>query len=681
MCRIGSILIILFLSASLSQSKEKPYSADFLKMGVGERAMALGGAYVGLANDISALFWNPAGLSQLAQHEVIINASLLRHGLYHNFLALGYLWEKVGFLALGCNYLGIEEIPIWSEEERIPPNASPSFTKAHALAGMVGFSRRLLPRLSLGVTVKSFREQLISVSSPLVPVIDLGVLYQAKGFNLGIVCQNFGPRFKYEIEKTALPSGVKIGGKMGFLKDKLIILTDLEKTIFDSKLGFHIGSELKFLKYYALRAGVSIERPTFLSVGFGFNKNPLRVDYALLFYPNLGPTHRTSIIYSFGGEIGRKRALERVRYHRMKQLRLSFQPSEPVVVAITKKLTQKSAFARAVEIFTILSNYSLTVSPRIRKPMSPGEIFKERRCSLYNYLSLFLACLKSAEVPFILLSIPEEEVLLINPLVPLYLKDIVSPISEDYFIWNDSLWLPLDVTLLRETFFKAWRSGVEKLKTVLKKEYKIITLKPLREPKRREFKLSWSASLIKNKVNSEIAQFTSYRNKLLEKSLQSLQRLRNKENLNKLGTLLAKEARYEEALASFKEALSRDKKAPQTYLNLGNLYLIKGDFVQAEVEYQIVEQLDIGEVQVYFNRAILHLLQNNLAEAKEEIKLGLAKFPSQEAAVKFFGLKKALPEEKFIQVIYQRFEKRLKEKVYYPNFTREKQIARVVLWK
>src|SRR5262245_26116582 len=44
-------------------------SANFLKLGIGPRAAAMGDAQVGLADDVYATYWNPAGLAQLQNRE------------------------------------------------------------------------------------------------------------------------------------------------------------------------------------------------------------------------------------------------------------------------------------------------------------------------------------------------------------------------------------------------------------------------------------------------------------------------------------------------------------------------------------------------------------------------------------------------------------------------------------
>ena len=48
-------------------------TAQFLKIGVGGRASAMGDAFVAVANDVSALYWNPAGLTQFQDNQIIFS--------------------------------------------------------------------------------------------------------------------------------------------------------------------------------------------------------------------------------------------------------------------------------------------------------------------------------------------------------------------------------------------------------------------------------------------------------------------------------------------------------------------------------------------------------------------------------------------------------------------------------
>ena len=60
--RIYISFLIFSLRAITGQTNVGTTSASFLEIGAGARSLAMGGAYVSLANDVSALYWNPAGI-------------------------------------------------------------------------------------------------------------------------------------------------------------------------------------------------------------------------------------------------------------------------------------------------------------------------------------------------------------------------------------------------------------------------------------------------------------------------------------------------------------------------------------------------------------------------------------------------------------------------------------------
>ena len=61
------------MSFSQTVSKTGTTAAQFLKIGVGARALAMGGAYAATSNDATALYWNPAGLSSLKKNEILLD--------------------------------------------------------------------------------------------------------------------------------------------------------------------------------------------------------------------------------------------------------------------------------------------------------------------------------------------------------------------------------------------------------------------------------------------------------------------------------------------------------------------------------------------------------------------------------------------------------------------------------
>ena len=67
---LGLLLLLLAVAAAPAEAQRvAKYGADFLAGGVGGRALGMGGAYVALANDVTAGYWNPAGLNATAYPE------------------------------------------------------------------------------------------------------------------------------------------------------------------------------------------------------------------------------------------------------------------------------------------------------------------------------------------------------------------------------------------------------------------------------------------------------------------------------------------------------------------------------------------------------------------------------------------------------------------------------------
>ena len=125
---LGITLIVLpaaFLSA-------ENYAGDFLDLGVGSRALGLGGAYVAVADDITATYWNPAGLAQLAKDgltnkelrtQIAVQHATRRSGLGHfNYLAVGRKLKSPVALAFSWIHAGIDEIPVFPSFD---PNITP----------------------------------------------------------------------------------------------------------------------------------------------------------------------------------------------------------------------------------------------------------------------------------------------------------------------------------------------------------------------------------------------------------------------------------------------------------------------------------------------------------------------------------------------------------------------------
>ena len=120
------ILLTLFMlsCAAVVQADSAGRAGAFLKMGVGARALGMGSAFVGLADDSTAAFWNPAGLAQLQKHEASFMHANLTLDRTYNFFNYAHVLktkkgDKNGVVALSHVRFGIDGIPETRESTNV----------------------------------------------------------------------------------------------------------------------------------------------------------------------------------------------------------------------------------------------------------------------------------------------------------------------------------------------------------------------------------------------------------------------------------------------------------------------------------------------------------------------------------------------------------------------------------
>lgn len=290
MKKVITLIICLTVFANHAYPEPRETSGAFLKIGQGARALSMGEAFAGLADDLSCLYWNPAGLTQIKRRkDILFSYNGLTNDIHQVFAGYGphYLWH--GSLGFSLNYLTVGEI-----EERSGLSLEPEgeLSGSDVAIGLT-YSRRLRPGLSLGMSTKYIRERLADESGNSL-ALDLGVLYKRKDLRFGGCIQNIGPK----LEGGDLPMNLKVGlGKT--LKERLNLALDLDIT---HPARIHLGGEYRLRDILTLRAGYQINQgrkelnfPTGFSMGVGLITNNLQFDYAFLPYGDLGNTHRLSI--------------------------------------------------------------------------------------------------------------------------------------------------------------------------------------------------------------------------------------------------------------------------------------------------------------------------------------------------------------------------------------------------
>jgi hypothetical protein len=183
---------------SLGGQRVGTSSATFLKIGVGARPVAMGEAFVAVANDPSTIYWNPAGLAGLLRKEVTFSHTEWPADVNYEYAAALLPVQKLGGsigIQFGALYTDIDET-----DELHPYGTGRTFTYTDFVGGL-SYARRFTDKLLIGGTVKIVHENLgLDVGGTTVSnfLVDLGSIYYVGygSLRVGVALANFGPDFK-----------------------------------------------------------------------------------------------------------------------------------------------------------------------------------------------------------------------------------------------------------------------------------------------------------------------------------------------------------------------------------------------------------------------------------------------------------------------------------------------------
>jgi opacity protein-like surface antigen len=180
-----------------SITKTGTTAASFLKSGVGARTIGMGGAYTAVANDLSAIYWNPAGLALLRTNEASFNHVNWIADVKFDVAAAAMIIDGVGTLGASFTTLNAGEMEVTTTGE---PEGTGERFNAGATMLNISYARSLTDMFSIGFNVKYLREYIWNDQAQGV-ALDIGTFYTAPVFNglhIGASMSNFGAKMRME---------------------------------------------------------------------------------------------------------------------------------------------------------------------------------------------------------------------------------------------------------------------------------------------------------------------------------------------------------------------------------------------------------------------------------------------------------------------------------------------------
>lgn len=184
------LLLVVLVTDSFGLSKVGTTAAPFLGISPGARAQAMGSAFTGVADDVTAMYYNPAGISRLGQTET----SFIRQNWIAdmNYYWFGYAWNATRNSSLGVSMtmLDMGEMPVTTIVE--PLGTGENFL-SYSLAMGVAYAVNFTDRFSIGFQGKYVEETIWHEHARSV-AMDIGTLFRTpfRDMKIGMSILNVG---------------------------------------------------------------------------------------------------------------------------------------------------------------------------------------------------------------------------------------------------------------------------------------------------------------------------------------------------------------------------------------------------------------------------------------------------------------------------------------------------------
>ena len=192
----AALLVALIGGTALSQSKVGTSAAPFLGIAVGPKGVALGGAYVALANDVTALYYNPGAVSQQQGSQFMVSHTDWLVDTKFDWVGVSINLDGSSVVGISITQLNYGEEIITTED--FQDGTGETWTAADIAIGL-SYARNLTDRFSIGGTAKYIQQKIWNESASSF-ALDVGLKYVTdfNGMTIGMSISNFGADMKMQ---------------------------------------------------------------------------------------------------------------------------------------------------------------------------------------------------------------------------------------------------------------------------------------------------------------------------------------------------------------------------------------------------------------------------------------------------------------------------------------------------
>ena len=317
--RIILTVILITLSFNTLYSYEGGQGFSILDLKVGGKAVAMGGAFTAIADDATALLWNPAGLALIDGDELTLFYDALDGFFYHHaYIGYGRTLSKT--IAIG---FGLKAILSGMQENNDGSADTTFYENQFMVAAGMSFSFPF--RLKAGITLKTAFKKFTwegnnSDGSGDFDAhffnIDIGLLYPVSdSFHLGIKVENLFPNvsFGYSDGDEKVYTKLVFGSSLQLFDGKFRLSLDLEYLPTPSFFEYRLGLEYRLFSKFSLYAGLD-------GIAFSFGMNYYLTDFSFYGVARIQSGMDPGMSFGLHYKIGKKKREYKSIEYQMKEL-------------------------------------------------------------------------------------------------------------------------------------------------------------------------------------------------------------------------------------------------------------------------------------------------------------------------------------------------------------------------
>jgi hypothetical protein len=297
---LTTLVLVQVLPLQAANTNVGTSGASFLKLDGGARPSALGDAFVGIADDINAIRYNPAGMSLLKDTQVSATRTQWFQDIDVNQGAIVYP-SQIGAFGISALTMQIQDMDKRGADE----SYQGQFDSVDAAYNM-SYSRMIVPKWSVGVTARYIKQEIDNTSASSWSG-DIGTLKRLNSVpvTLGMAVRNIGQNIKFIDKSDPQPRTVDFGLGTSFLSRKLVLGVHAEKPR-DNNYQYGVGTEWNQPFGRGLRASLrlgyrsSAQDPSGangISYGCGMQIHRFEFDASTTSYGDLGNIFKFTLLF------------------------------------------------------------------------------------------------------------------------------------------------------------------------------------------------------------------------------------------------------------------------------------------------------------------------------------------------------------------------------------------------